>query len=168
MIPAADLVVRERDRAFVEALVPVDEGVDVDRPDPAQTLALGTHAAGDCDLSLLGLGLAALECDLPADGPGRDVEAERARRTDVWLAEPAEKDAEHVVGVGRGAHGRPGVGTHRLLVDADRRGEALQRVDVRSCLLGHEALHERGVGLVDEAPRLGCDRLEHEGALAGA
>ena len=109
-----------------------------------------------------------LERDLAADGPRRDVEAERARRTDVRLPEAAEDDAEHVVGVGRRADGRARVGAHPLLVDDDRRGQVLERVDVRPGLAAHEALHERGVRLVDEAPRLRRDRLEHERALPRA
>jgi hypothetical protein len=72
------------------------------------------------------------------------------------------------VGVRGRADGRARVGAHPLLVDDDRRGQALERVDVRPGLRPHEALDERGVGLVDEAPRLGRDGLEHERALARA
>src|SRR5690606_24277784 len=52
--------------------------------------------------------------------------------------------------------------------DDDRRGEALEDVDVRPGEGGHEALHERRVGLVDHPLRLAGARVAHQRALAGA
>ena len=84
------------------------------------------------------------------------------------LAEPAEEDAQHRVGVGRGADGGAGVGAHPLLVDDDRRRQPVEHVDVRPRQRRHEALHEGAVGLVDHPLRLGGDRAEHQRALARA
>ena len=97
-----------------------------------------------------------------------DVEGERVGRADVRLPEPAEQDAQHRVGVGGGADRGAGVGAHPLLVDDDRRGQAVQHVDIGPRQVGHEALHEGAVGLVDHPLRLGGDRAEDQRALAGA
>ena len=96
----------------------------------------------------------------------RHVERERLRAPDVGLREPAEDDPEHGVGVGHGADGGAGVGAHALLVHDDGDGQAVERVDVGAGGGAHEALEERRVGLVDEAPGLGRDGLEDEGRLA--
>ena len=84
------------------------------------------------------------------------------------LPEPAEQDAQHRVGVGRGADGGPRVRAHPLLVDDDRRRQALQEIDLGPRQRRHEALHERAVGLVDQPLRLRGDRAEHQRALARA
>ena len=102
----------------------------------------------------------------PARRAGGDVEGERRRRADVRCSQPAEQDSQHRVGVGRRAHGGARVGPHPLLVDDDRRREALEAVDIGPREIGHEALHEGAVGLVDHALRLGGDRGEHQRALA--
>jgi hypothetical protein len=47
------------------------------------------------------------------------------------LTEAAEEHAQHGVGVRDRADGGAGVGAHALLVDDDRGGQALERVDVR-------------------------------------
>ena len=97
-----------------------------------------------------------------------DVEGEGLGRADVRLAEPAEQDPQHRVGVGRRADRGPRVGAHPLLVDDDRGGQPLQHVDVGPGQGRHEALHERAVGLVDHPLRLGRDRAEDQRALARA
>ena len=97
-----------------------------------------------------------------------DVEGERLGRADVRLAEPAEEDAQHRVGVGGGADGGAGVGAHPLLVDDDRGRQPVEHVDLRPRQRRHEALHERAVGLVDQPLRLRGDRAEHQRALARA
>ena len=84
------------------------------------------------------------------------------------LAESAEEDAQHRVGVGRRADGRARVGAHAFLVDDDRRGQAVEHVDLGPRQRRHEALHERAVGLVDQPLRLRGDRAEHQRALARA
>ena len=111
---------------------------------------------------------AAFEGDRARPADRGDVEGERLRRADVRLAEPAEQDAQHRVGVGGGADGGPRVGAHPLLVDDDRGGQPVEHVDVRAGQRRHEALHERAVGLVDQPLRLRGDRAEHQRALAGA
>ena len=118
---------------------------------------------------LLGPGLApALDRD-PAARPDRgDVEGERAGRADVRLPEPAEEDAQHRVGVGRGADRGAGVGAHPLLVDDDRRRQPVEHVDLGPRQRRHEPLHEGAVGLVDQPLRLRGDRAEHQRALARA
>ncbi len=89
-------------------------------------------------------------------------------RADVRLPEPAEEDAQHRVGVGRGADGGAGVGAHPLLVDDDRGGQPVEDVDLGPRQRRHEALHEGAVGLVDHPLRLRGDRVEHQRALARA
>nr|BFE51996.1 hypothetical protein GCM10017745_54230 [Saccharothrix mutabilis subsp. capreolus] len=84
------------------------------------------------------------------------------------FAEAAEQDAQHGVGVGGGADGGAGVGAHAFLVDHDGGAEVAQGVDVGAADGGHEGLDERGVGLVDQALRLGGDGAEDERGLAGA
>ena len=98
----------------------------------------------------------------------RDVEGERLGRSDVRLAEPAEEDAQHRVGIGGGADRGTGVGAHPLLVDDDRGREPVEHVDVGPRQRRHEALHEGAVGLVDQPLRLGGDGVEHQRALARA
>ena len=111
---------------------------------------------------------AALDGDRPGAVDRGDVEGERLGRADVRLAEPAEEDAQHRVGVGGGADRGAGVGAHPLLVDDDRRRQPVEHVDVRPRQRRHEALHEGAVGLVDHPLRLGGDRAEHQRALARA
>ena len=97
-----------------------------------------------------------------------DVEGERLRRADLRLAEPAEEDAQHRVGIGGGADRGAGVGAHPLLVDDDRGRQPVEHVDLGPRQRRHEALHEGAVGLVDQPLRLGGDRAEHQRALARA
>ena len=61
-----------------------------------------------------------------------------------------------------------GLDAHPLLVDADRRRQPVEHVDVGPRQRRHEALHERAVGLVDQPLRLRGDRAEHQRALARA
>ena len=103
-----------------------------------------------------------------ARSPHRDVERVGSRWPDVRLPEPAEEDAKHRVGVGGGADCGAGVGAHPLLVDDDRRRQAVQYVDLWSRQRRHEALHKGAVGLVDQPLRLRGDRVEHQRALARA
>jgi hypothetical protein len=84
------------------------------------------------------------------------------------LPEPAEEDAQHRVSVGGGADRGSGIGTHPLLVDDDRGGQAGERVDIGARQRRHEALHKGAVGLVDHPLRLRGDRAEHERALPRA
>ncbi len=96
------------------------------------------------------------------------VEGVGVGRTDLRVAEPAEEDPQHGVGVGDRAHGGAGVGPQPLLVDEDRRRQPLEDVDVGPGHGRHEALHERAVGLVDQPLRLRRDGAEHQRALARA
>ena len=52
------------------------------------------------------------------------------------LPEPAEQDAQHRVGIGRGADGGPRVGAHALLVDDDRGREPVEHIDVGTGQVG--------------------------------
>ena len=69
------------------------------------------------------------------------------------------------MGIGRRADGRARVRAHPLLVDDDRRGQVVERVDLGPWRRPHEPLDERRVRLIDQALRLGGDRLEYERAL---
>ena len=71
--------------------------------------------------------VAALDRDPAAAADRGDVERVRAGRADVRLAEPAEEDPQHRVGVGGGADRRARVGAHPLLVDDDRGRQPVER-----------------------------------------
>jgi hypothetical protein len=86
----------------------------------------------------------------------------------VRLADAAEQDPQHRVGVGDGADRRARVGAHPLLVHEDRGRQPVEHVHLGTGQRRHEALHERAVGLVDQALRLGRDRAEDQRALPGA
>ena len=78
------------------------------------------------------------------------------------------QQAQVVVDLGHGADRRARVAARRLLVDRDRRAEAVDRVDVR--LLHHlEELARVGGERLDVAPlALRVDRVEGQARLAGA
>ncbi len=97
---------------------------------------------------------------LPGDRPPADG---AVRPTDARV-----EQAQVVVDLGHGAHGRARVARGRLLVDRDRRAEALDRVDVG--LLHHlEELARVGRERLDVAAlALGVDRVEGKARLAGA
>ncbi len=168
-VPAVHAVAGDRERALVERLAVVVELRQVEVGHRAHALAARAHAAGARELTPLGPPPVAL---LDRDGAGAadrcDVEREHVRRADVGLAEPAEQDAQHRVGVRGGADGGAGVRTHPLLVDDDRGRQALEDVHLGSGQRRHEALHEGAVGLVDHPLGLRGDRAEHERALARA
>lgn len=86
----------------------------------------------------------------------------------MGLAEAAEEDAEHRVGIGCGANGGAGVAAHSLLVDDDGGANPLEAVDFGAGEGWHEALDEGAVGFIDEPLRLGGDGSKDEGRLAGA
>ncbi len=159
---------RGRDGALGQGLALVEQLRQVDVGHRAHAVAARAHAAGDGVGLLLHLAVAALDGDRPAGLHRGDVERVRLRRPDVRLAELAEQDPQHRVGVGGGADGGARVGAHPFLVDDDRRGQALQHIDVRPGQGRHEPLHEGAVGLVDEPLRLRGDRGEDQRALAGA
>ena len=97
---------------------------------------------------------------LPRDRPPAD----RAVRP----PDPRIQQAQVVVDLGHGADGRARVPRGRLLVDRDRRGQALDRVHVR--LLHHleELARVRGERLDIAALALRVDRVEGQGRLPGA
>ncbi len=81
-------------------------------------------------------------------------------------SQATEQDPQHRVDIGHGAEGGPRVGPEPFLIDDDRGGQAFENVDVGPTDIGHEPLHERAVGFVDHALRLGGDGAEHERTLA--
>ncbi len=166
--PAVHAVAGHLQGALVERLARVVELVQVEVAHRAHALAARAHAAQDGVGLALRLRLArpALYRDGAAAANGRDVEGEGLGRPDVGLAEAAEEDAQHGVGVRDRADGRADVGPHAFLVDDDRRREAVEDVHVGARQRRHEALHEGAVRLVDHPLRLGGDGAEHERALA--
>ncbi len=160
---AVDAVAGHLDRALEDRQrVVVDLG-QVDVGDLAAALATRAHTAGDGELAaLLDLLAALLDRHRTRAGDRGDVERERLRAADVRGAEAAVQDPQHGVDVGRGADGRARVGAHPLLVDEDRRGDALQQVHLGARQGRHEALDERAVGLVDQPLRLRGDGAEHQ------
>ena len=112
---------------------------------------------------------ALLELEDPVDDlagllAGDDAAALRAVRD----AGPGVEQAEVVVDLGDRADGRAGVLAGRLLVDADRRRQALDEVDVGLVHLAEELPGVGGQRLDVAALTLGEDRVEGEAGLPGA
>ena len=86
----------------------------------------------------------------------------------VRPAGAGEEQAQVVVDLGDGADGRARVAAGALLVDRDRRREALDVVDVRLLHLAEELARVGGERLDITTLTLGVDRVEGERGLAGA
>ena len=86
----------------------------------------------------------------------------------VRLADPRPQQAQVVVDLGDRADRRARVARRRLLVDRDRRRQALDRVDVRLVHLPEELARVGAQRLDVAALALGVDRVERERALARA
>ena len=84
----------------------------------------------------------------------------------VGLAHAGPQQAQVVVDLGDGADGGAGVAGRGLLVDRDRRGEALDGVHVGLVHLAEELAGVRGEGLHVAALALGVDGVEGEARLA--
>lgn len=83
---------------------------EIDAVDGSAALARRAHAAGDAELAALLLrGARFFGGHGAGAGNGCDSEGEGLRRANVGLAEPAEDNAQHGVGVGRGSDRRTGV-----------------------------------------------------------
>ncbi len=83
-------------------------------------------------------------------------------------ADPGPEQPQVVVDLGHGADRRARVARGRLLVDRDRRREALDRVDVGLLHQAEELARVGGERLDVAALALGVDRVEGEARLAGA
>ena len=125
----------------VEALVKIDQLVDVQLADFAQTRAARTAALGV-------------------------VEAERLGIAHKGLSHAREQQAQQGGDVGIGRHGRTRVLGGLLLVDDDGDGQVLDGIHVGTAILGQVLLHERREGIVQFPARLGGDGVEHERTLA--
>ena len=167
--PAVHAVAGNLQRAFVERPGLVVHLRQVEVRHRAAAFAARAHAAGAVEGFLHRSGFRAA---LDGDRTGRlhrgHVEGEGAGRADMRLAQAAEQNAQHGVGIGGGADGGARVRAHAFLVDHDGRGQAFEHVHVRARQRRHEALHEGAVGLVDQPLRFGGDGAEHQRALAGA
>src|SRR6185437_2205168 len=86
----------------------------------------------------------------------------------MWLADPRVEQTQVVVDLGHGADRRAWVPARGLLVDRDRRAEAVDRIDVG--LLHHlQELPRVGAQALDIAAlTLGVDRFEGKARLPGA
>ena len=127
----------------VEAFVEVDELVEVELANLAQSGAPRAAALGV-------------------------VEAERLGIADEGLSHAREEQSHEGVDVGVGAHGGARVVGGLALVDDDGDGQSVDGVDVRPSVFGQVLLYEGGEGVVELAPRLGGDGVHHERALARA
>ena len=83
-------------------------------------------------------------------------------------ADARVEQAQVVVDLGDRADGRPRVARRRLLVDRDRRRQALDEVDVGLVHLAEELPRVRRQDLDVAALALGVDRVEGERRLPGA
>jgi hypothetical protein len=134
----------------------VGEQVDV------LALAAADHRREDLEAGAL-LELEDAVDDLRGLLAGDDPAALRAvRRAGAGVQQP-----EVVVDLGDRADRRAGVAGGRLLVDRDRRRQALDEVDVRLVHLPEELPGVRGEGLHVAALALREDRVEGEARLAG-
>ena len=86
----------------------------------------------------------------------------------VRMADPRPEQAQVVVDLGDRADRRARVARGRLLVDRDRRRQALDRVDVRLVHLAQELARVGRQRLDVAALALGVDRVEGEARLARA
>ena len=102
--------------------------------------------------------------DLLRGLPGDRLAADRA----VRLADAGVEQPEVVVDLGDGADGRARVAGGRLLVDRDRRRQALDEVDVRLVHLAEELPRVGRQRLDVAALALGEDRVEGQARLARA
>ncbi len=84
----------------------------------------------------------------------------------VGVADPSPEQAEVIVDLRHGPHRRARVARCGLLVDRDRRREALDRVDVGLLHLAEELARVGGERLDVAALTLGVDRVEGEAGLA--
>ena len=84
------------------------------------------------------------------------------------VADPGEQQPEVVVDLGHRAHRRARVAAGALLVDRDRRAQAVDLVDVRLLHLAEELAGVGRQALDVAALALGIDRVEGEAALARA
>mgnify|MGYP001041358484 CR=1 FL=1 len=160
--------VRREDRSVVEGLRLVHDERLVDRSGFPAAFTRRAHATGDLEALRLGLAALLVHDDRALAAHGGHVERERLRGAHVGIGESREEDAQQGAHVGDGADRRAGVGRHALLGDDDRRGDALEGVDLRARQCGHEGLDEGGVRLVDEALALSRDRVEHQARLPGS
>ena len=85
----------------------------------------------------------------------------------VRVADPRPEQAQVVVDLGDGADRRPRVSRGRLLVDRDRRREALDRVHVGLVHLAQELARVGRQRLDVAALALGVDRVEGKARLTG-
>ena len=86
----------------------------------------------------------------------------------VGRPDPGEEEAEEVVDLGDRANGRARVGRDRLLVDGDRRRDALDGLDLGFLHLVDELAGVGREALDVAALALGEDGVEGEGRLPGA
>ena len=132
-----------------------------------QALVLALAAAHDRREHLEARALLELEHavdDLLRRLAGDDPAAVRA----VRHADAGVEQAQVVVDLGDGADGRARVARRRLLVDGDRRRQALDEVDVGLVHLPEELAGVGGERLDVAALALGVDRVERERRLARA
>jgi len=83
-------------------------------------------------------------------------------------AEARHEQAEVVVDLGDGPDGGPGVAVDRLLVDGQRRGDAVDRIDPRPLHLAEELAGVGGQRLEEPALALLVDGVVGERRLPGA
>ena len=125
----------------VEALVKINQLVDVQLTDFAQARAARTAALGV-------------------------VETERLGIAHKGLAHAREQQAQQGSDVGIGRYRRAGILGGLLLVDDDGDGQVLYRIHVGTAILGQVLLHKRREGVVQLSARLGRNGVKHERTLA--
>ena len=82
------------------------------------------------------------------------------------MPDPGKQEPQVIVDLGHGADRRPWVPAGALLVDGDRRREAVDLVDVRLLHLAQELARVRREALDVPALALRIDRVEGEAALS--
>ena len=125
----------------VERLVEIDQLVDVQLADFAQPAAARAAAR-------------------------RVVEREGVGVAHEGLSDAREEQTQQGVDVGVGAHRGARVGSRFTLLDDDGDGQVLNVAHVRPSIFGQVLLREGGEGVVELAPRLGRDGVQHQRRLA--
>ena len=94
------------------------------------------------------------------------VEREGVGVAHEGLPDAREEQTQQGVDVGVGAHRGAGVGGRLALFDDDGDGQVLDVANVRPPVLGQVLLREGGEGVVELAPRLGRDGVQHQRRLS--
>ena len=161
--PTAGFVPGDRDGSVVQGFRLIDHLGDGDVRRGAHSLALRAHSAVDGEgpaFDLLALALVDTHRAFPAQRG--HVEGVGVGRPEVRFCQTSEEGAQLRIDVRDRTHGGSRVRSDPFLIDEDGRRQSFEDIDFGSGHRGHEALDERGIGLVDHPLGLGGDGVEDQ------